>query len=204
MLKELFLSLTSQYTNEADLQQKLWLEIEKNYSGKKRHYHNLSHLENLLAELKELKEVVSNWNAIVFAVFYHDVVYKAHRKDNEEQSALVAKKHLQQLNCEAALIDRVDKLILATKSHQFSDDPDVNLFTDADLSILGKDWETYNTYCSNVRKEYAIYPDLLYKPGRKNALKHFLSMNRIFKTDHFYKKYEESAKKNMEREIASL
>lgn len=204
MLKELFLSLTSQYTNDADLQQKLWLEIEKNYSGKKRHYHNLNHLENLLTELTELKEVVNNWNAIVFAVFYHDVVYKAHRKDNEEQSALLANKHLQQLNCDSGIIDQVNKLILATKSHQLSDDADVNLFTDADLSVLGKDWETYNTYCSNVRKEYAIYPDLLYKPGRKNALQHFLSMNRIFKTEHFYKKYEESAKKNMEREISTL
>lgn len=204
MLKEFFLSLTSQYTNDSDLQQMLWLEIEKNYSGKKRHYHNLNHLENLLAELTELKEVVSNWNAIVFAVFYHDVIYKAHRKDNEEQSALVASKHLQQLNCDTSLIDPVYKLILATKSHQLSDDTDVNLFTDADLSILGKDWGTYNTYCSNVRKEYAIYPDLLYKPGRKKALQHFLSMDRIFKTDHFYKKYEESAKKNMEREIAAL
>lgn len=204
MLKELFLSLISQYTNDADLRHKLWLEIEENYSGKKRHYHNLNHLENLVAELTELKTVANNWDAIVFAIFYHDVVYKAHRKDNEEQSALLANKHLQQLNCQAALIDQVNKLILATKSHQLSDDADVNLFTDADLSILGKDWETYHTYCSNVRKEYAIYPDLLYKPGRKNALKHFLSMNRIFKTEHFYKKYEESAKKNMEREIVSL
>ncbi len=204
MLKELFLLLTSQYTNDTDLQQKLWLEIEKNYSGKKRYYHNPNHLENLLAELTELKEVISNWNAIVFAVFYHDVVYKAHRKDNEEQSALLASKHLRQLNCDAALIDQINKLILATKSHLLSDDADVNLFTDADLSILGKDWETYNTYCANVRKEYAIYPDLLYKPGRKNALQHFLSMNRIFKTEHFYKKYEESAKKNMEREISTL
>ncbi|QNA44343.1 HD domain-containing protein [Lacibacter sediminis] len=204
MLKDLFLSLISQYTNDADLRHSLWLEIERNYSGKKRHYHNLKHLENLLSELTELKAVVNNWDAIVLAIFYHDVVYKAHRKDNEEQSALLANTHLQQLNCEAALIDQVNKLILATKSHQLSDDEDVNLFTDADLSILGKDWETYNTYCSNVRKEYAIYPDLLYKPGRKNALKHFLSMHRIFKTEHFYKKYEESAKKNMEREIASL
>lgn len=204
MLKELFLSLASQYKNDTELQQKLWLEIEKNYSGKKRHYHNLNHLENLLAELTELREDVRNWNAIVFAVFYHDVVYKVHQKDNEEHSALVAKKHLQQLNCEAGLIDRVENLILATKSHQLSDDQDVNLFTDADLSILGKDWETYNTYCSNVRKEYAIYPDLLYKPGRRKALQYFLSMDRIFKTDHFYSKYEAAAKNNIEREILTL
>lgn len=204
MLKELFLSIASQYSSDAELKRKMWLEIETNYSRKKRHYHNLSHLENLLLELSDVKALVQNWNAVVLAVFYHDVVYKAHRKDNEEQSALLAEKHLQLLNCDPSLIDQVNKLILATKSHQLSDDNDVNLFTDADLSILGNDWETYKDYCSNVRKEYAIYPDLLYKPGRKKALQHFLLMDRIFKTYHFQRKYEISAKKNIEQEISAL
>lgn len=204
MLKELFLSITHQYSNDTELQQKMWLEIETNYSGKKRYYHNLSHVENLLVELSDVKALIQNWNAVVLAVFYHDVVYKAHRTDNEEQSAMLADNHLQLLNCDSSLTDQVKKLILATKSHQLSGDNDVNLFIDADLSILGKDWETYNTYCSNVRKEYAVYPDLLYKPGRKKALQHFLLMDRIFKTEHFYRKYEAAAKENIEHEISIL
>lgn len=204
MLKELFLSIASLYSSDAELQQKMWLEIETNYCGKKRHYHNLSHLENLLTELSDVKALIQNWNAVVLAVFYHDVVYKAHRTDNEEKSAMLADKHLQQLNCYSSLTDQVKKLILATKSHQLSGDNDVNLFTDADLSILGKDWETYKVYCSNVRKEYDIYPDLLYKPGRKKALQHFLLMGRIFKTDHFHRKYEIAAKKNIEQEMTAL
>ena len=204
MLSDLFFSLTAKYSNDASLRDKLWKEIEKNYSGKKRHYHNLTHLENLITELNEAQSMIRNRDAVLFAVFYHDVIYKAHRNDNEEESARLAVKHLQMLKCDNEFIEQVNKLILATKSHQRSDDEDVNLFTDADLSILGKDWETYRTYFSNVRREYAIYPDLLYKRGRKKALQHFLSMKRIFKTDQFFNKYEESARINMAQEISTL
>lgn len=204
MLKDLFYSLTGQYTNDHLLQEKLWQQIEKNYTDKKRYYHTLSHLESLVAELSDLRNSISNWNAVLFAVFYHDTIYRAHRKDNEEESARLAQKHLNLLNCDEGLVDQVNKLILATKSHQLSDDNDVNLFTDADLSILGKDWETYSTYFHQVRKEYSIYPDLLYKPGRKKALQHFLSMDRLFKTDVFFSKYETTARANLKNEIALL
>jgi predicted metal-dependent HD superfamily phosphohydrolase len=204
MLKELFFSVTNQYSNNAHLQQKLWAEIEKNYTGKKRHYHNLNHLENLFEEVNDIKHAINNWNAVVLAIFYHDAVYKAYRKDNEEQSEALAEKHLNQVSCNKELIEQVTKLILATKSHQVSGDDDVNLFTDADLSILGKDWQTYQAYCSDVRKEYTIYPDFLYKPGRKKVQQHFLAMERIFKTEHFYSKYEIAARSNMEREISFL
>jgi predicted metal-dependent HD superfamily phosphohydrolase len=40
---------------------------------------------------------------------------------------------------------------------------------DADLSILGKDLDTYLAYTKMIRKEYSIYPDFLYKPGRKKG-----------------------------------
>jgi predicted metal-dependent HD superfamily phosphohydrolase len=90
---------------------------------------------------------------------------------------------------------------MATKGHTFSDDPDTNLFTDADLSVLGKPWPTYEAYFKNVRKEYAIYPDFLYKPGRKKVLQHFLTMPRIFKTEYFYDAYESNARENITREL---
>ena len=80
--------------------------------------------------------------------------------------------------------------ILATKSHIKSTDRDTNYLTDADLSVLGQNWQTYSLYYKNVRKEYSIYPDFVYNPGRKKVLNHFLSMDKIFKTDFFYKKFE--------------
>jgi len=78
------------------------------------------------------------------------------------------------------------------------------LFTDADLSILGQSWEVYFTYSKHVRKEYGQYPLFLYKKGRKKVLKHFLDMERIFKTDHFFELYEKHARVNLQRELEIL
>jgi predicted metal-dependent HD superfamily phosphohydrolase len=94
--------------------------------------------------------------------------------------------------------------ILATKGHTVSTDNDTNLFTDADLSILGESWELYQEYFQKIRKEYAIYPDAVYNPGRTKVLNHFLSMERIFKTDIFHEKFELNAKNNLTRELVHL
>ncbi|MEA5459398.1 hypothetical protein VB796_10130 [Arcicella sp. LKC2W] len=52
MLKQTFIALLTKYTNDQDLITELWAEIERNYSDKKRHYHTLKHLENLLRIFK--------------------------------------------------------------------------------------------------------------------------------------------------------
>lgn len=44
----------------------------------------------------------------------------------------------------------------------------------------------------------------MYVPGRKKVLNHFLALPRIFKTNHFYEKYEEAARKNLEDELERL
>lgn len=133
--------------------------------------------------------------------FYHDLVYDAKKQDNEEQSALLAEKRLTALSVPEAIISLCKEIILATKSHLVSANSDVNLFTDADLSILGKPWEQYEIYYKQIREEYSVYPDLLYKPGRRKVLKHFLAMERIFKTDVFREKYEKQARRNLGREL---
>lgn len=94
-------------------------------------------------------------------------------------------------------------LILATKKHEPAD-YETNLFTDADLSILGSDPGTYNRYLKNIRKEYAMYPDILYDPGRKKVLLHFLNMDQIFKTKEFSGQLEAQARKNLEAELKML
>jgi predicted metal-dependent HD superfamily phosphohydrolase len=69
---------------------------------------------------------------------------------------------------------------------------------------LGQPWGEYTQYAKNVRKEYAIYPDLLYNPGRRKVLNHFLSMERIFKTSHFFEKFEATARLNMSKEMEGM
>ena len=93
---------------------------------------------------------------------------------------------------------------LYSKTSQPSENSDTNYFTDADLSILGQNWEVYTQYYKNVRKEYAVYPNIIYNSGRKKALQHFLTMENIFKTEYFYQKFEETARKNIQKEIELL
>jgi predicted metal-dependent HD superfamily phosphohydrolase len=99
---------------------------------------------------------------------------------------------------------RCSQLILATKDHAVSPDPDFIFFTDADLSILGKDNDVYTNYCQQIRKEYKYYPDIIYKPGRQKVLNHFLGMKHIYKTPYFQDLYEEKARKNLEKELTLL
>ena len=203
-LRERWLALAQRYSTDATLASQLWEEIAENYSGSKRHYHTLEHLENLFAELENVQPQIRQWDGLSFSVFYHDVIYNVKKHDNEEQSAVFAAARLQQLNVPAEMITSCAAQINATKSHTLSEEPDTNLFTDADLSVLGKPWPQYETYFRQVRKEYAIYPDLLYKPGRKKVLRHFLEMERIFKTEVFREKYEQQARENLRRELELL
>jgi len=204
VLKETFIELLENYTDDERLTEKLWTEIEKNYSGKKRHYHTLQHLDNLLIQLTEVKGEIQNWKAVLFSLYYHDIIYNPLKSDNEEKSAELAEKRMKQISVPDDMLELCKNQILATKAHSNSTDSDTNYFTDADLSVLGQSWEAYSVYYKNVRKEYSIYPDFVYNPGRKKVLNYFLTMDRIFKTDFFYGKFEIQVKQNLQKEIELL
>lgn len=202
-LHQNFKDLFQKYNQDNSLQENLWLEIETYYTSKKRHYHTLSHLENLFQELLPIQENFEDWETIKFSIFYHDIIYNASRSDNEEKSAILAIERLKEIGINEDQILKCNHQILMTKSHEMSDN-DTNYFTDADLSILGKNWKTYEEYFKQIRKEYRIYPDFMYNRGRKKALKHFLEMEGIFKTDYFFGKYEKQARLNLEKELEIL
>jgi predicted metal-dependent HD superfamily phosphohydrolase len=204
MLKDIFIQLANKYCNDTLLVNECWKEIETNYSKKKRHYHTLVHVENVYVQLENIKMNLEDWDTVLFTLFYHDVIYSAIKNDNEEQSALLAEKRMIQLGVTSAKIDKCKNQIIATKQHLQNKNIDTNYFTDADLSILGANWETYFKYLNDVRKEYSIYPNLIYNPGRKKVLQHFLEMDRIYKTTYFYEKLENNAKLNMLREMDLL
>ena len=200
-LKERFSENCFLFTEDKSLVEGLWSDIEKKYTEKGRHYHNLGHLEHMFAELDAVRNKIGNFTTISFSVFYHDVIYEATSKANEEKSAEFAASALRKLNIPHDAIERICNQITATKSHQKSDDPDTNYLLDADLSILGKDHETYIEYTRKIRKEYSIYPDLLYNPGRKKVLNHFLALESIFKSEDFRVQYEGKARENITNEL---
>jgi predicted metal-dependent HD superfamily phosphohydrolase len=198
---QFFKSALSYHSTEANASI-LWNEIEKQYSQRGRHYHTIVHLENLTNELLPVQNHFKEWNITVFAIVYHDIVYKASKNNNEEKSAELAVKRLTSLSVPKESIDRCEKFILATKRHE-PIDKETDLFTDADLSILGSNPDSYKLYTQQVRKEYSIYPDLLYKPGRKKVLLHFLEMKEIYKSEYFRDRYEIGARRNLKWELDS-
>ncbi|WP_121964740.1 hypothetical protein [Myroides sp. N17-2] len=203
-LKQTFLSLLSKYSSDQLFINELWEEVEYSYSNVGRHYHTLMHLENILEQLTAIHDKIDNWNAMLFTLFYHDIVYDTLIGDNEEQSADVALKQMQRLGITEEICQIVIKQIIATKAHEIAEDSDTNYFLDADLSILGQSFDLYTKYFKDVRKEYSIYLDDVYNPGRLKVLKHLISMDRIFKTAYFCDKFELQARDNIKREIELL
>jgi len=203
-MKEIFYSLVSNYTRDQNRKEELWREIETNYSKKTRHYHTLAHLQNMYNQLLEVKTLITSWETILFSLFYHDVIYNASKSNNEEKSVELAEKRMHSIGVPDLVIEQCKEQISATKKHMVSTVPDINYFIDADLSILGLGWDEYAAYFHRVRKEYFIYPDMLYNPGRRKVLQHFLQKEHIFKTGHFIYKFELQAKENLLREMEFL
>lgn len=203
IINEQFLKSVRQFSNDKGIAEKLWRELEEKYYARTRHYHTLDHLDDMLKKLVPLRNAFKNWHAIVFAVAYHDAIYNALRSNNEEKSASLAVEHLKSVRVPEEYVSRCQQLILATKKHEAAD-YETNLFTDADLSILGSDTVTYNLYLKNIREEYSMYPDILYNPGRRKVLLHFLNMEQIFKTKEFAGQLEAQARQNLQAELRML
>ncbi|MCX6317001.1 MAG: hypothetical protein NTW29_06905 [Bacteroidetes bacterium] len=178
-----------------------WDVITRQYGHRKRYYHNLQHLEAMYHQLQPLQPHIQDWDTLLFSLFYHDAVYNVLKKDNEERSAEMATTFLKEINYPVGKVELCGQQIMATKSHVVHVNPDVNFFTDADLSILGQEREVYRNYTLQIRKEYGIYPAFVYKPARKNVVAHFLGMERIYKTQPFFDGLEKQARKNLQWEL---
>lgn len=187
--------------NEKDIQRN-WLDLEKAYSKKSRQYHNLTHIKDMIESYDTYFLKLDSPNEILYSIFYHDYIYVSSRKDNELKSAEFAIKILP----ENATLDRkaVFDMICITKDHLHNGIEDQKWLIDFDLKILSRDWETYQIYFKQIRKEYRIYPDFLYNPGRIKALKHFLENEFIFQTEEFRTLFEAQARENVRMEIDFL
>lgn len=201
-MRAIYFSCLEPYTDDTPLLESCWNEITASYSDQRRGYHTLAHLQHFSRQLDLCKHHLSDYPTAYLALIYHDIVYFMLDGTNEEKSALVAVDHLRRLNYPSDLINTCQEMILATKTHSMNSSSDINYFIDADMSILGADKVSYAKYVAGIRKEYG--DSIYFDEGRKHVLQSFLEMERIFKTDFFYKKYEEKARLNIQNEIEDL
>lgn len=184
-------------------------ELSALYRAEDRHYHNLAHIEAMLALAADYRALLSDPEAVEAAIWFHDAIYDSKAKDNEARSASLARNKLAG-RTDAGRLDRIGAMILATATHQlprFDDDAatrDASLFLDMDLSILGAAPDAFDAYERAVRREYGWVEEPMWRAGRGAVLKDFLARPRIFHTEEFRQRFEPQARLNMARSLETL
>ncbi len=180
----------------------LFADLQRHYTNSNRMYHNFSHIHIMLKICEQYQSEIENYRVVRLAVWYHDIIYLATRKDNEAKSAEYALETLADSNLSRAELEQIKQLIISTKSHDILiDNFDNRLLLDADLGVLAASREAYTRYTQAIREEYKIYPDFLYKKGRKKVLQHFLERTQIYFTEAFQVQHEADARENLAWEI---
>ena len=198
--------LTS-FSKKEDVKNELWRDIVEHHTGPYRYYHNLHHVARLFEWSETIMPQMKVPAVTGFAILYHDIVYDTFKDNNEEESAAVARDHMQRLQVKESVIQQVETYILASKKHELNSQnafSDLAWFLDLDLAILGAPWDEYEAYSEQIRKEYRQYPDAVYSPGRKNALEQLSEKEHLFFTSHFRDLLEAQARQNIFREIQLL
>lgn len=157
---------------------------------------------------EEMRTSKNEYKAVIYlSVFFHDAVYNPKSSTNEEDSAKLFWDFIGDLVHNAASVsprqsvtswyglDRVEKFILATKSHNpnQTDIPQnekfyLHIFLDADMSVLGKSLEAYLYYASLIRREYEHVPRHVYCQKRAEILRAFIGSSTEQSKGIFYDK----------------
>ena len=203
-LKIIFFKRLSKYTDNKKLINDTFADLLNDYTGEKRHYHDLTHVVDLLNLLEANKFLIGDDDVIFFAIWFHDAIYNTWKTNNEEKSAEMAQNVLSKTSMPPSRIEKVVNYIMATKTHVSNNDNDLNFFLDFDLSILGADEVIYEVYTRQIREEYNSFISFNYSRGRKKMLKSLLEREFIYNTPVFREKLEAKARENMEKELTIL
>lgn len=182
------------------------------YRDPKRPYHNATHLADVLEKLDWAREIVPSpdldadartrmFIRIELALFYHDVIYDATAKDNEEKSRDLFLTHARNFGMDEGDSTAIARLIDITAKHTQAATLDEHILCDCDLAILGADRETFARYDRNIRIEYAHVPKIIWDQRRPGVLKHFLDQPRLYKTDAFHARFDAPARDNLRNAI---
>jgi predicted metal-dependent HD superfamily phosphohydrolase len=182
-----------------------WFEIlDKHYAEGHRYYHTARHIAECLIEFDSIRHVATQPVVVELALWFHDALYDTHAADNEEQSARLAKRCLENAGAGADLQSAVSDLVLVTRAHEGSAHPDAPLLVDIDLSILGASAERFVEYEEQIRQEYAWVPEDLFRTKRAEILERFLARDVIYRTPRLYQSHEKQARANLRASLDRL
>ncbi|MEK7625428.1 MAG: hypothetical protein AAB467_03715 [Patescibacteria group bacterium] len=170
-------------------------ELIKRYGEPHRHYHTLGHILEMLQLFPVVRLHCANPEAVELAICFHDAVYNARSKDNEEQSADLAREWLLKygIRGQAPL---VSTLIMATKTRQCNNAMEQTI-NDLDLWILGAPPNVFHRYDLAIRREYAHVPRSVYCLGRQKLLREFYDRVEIYHLPESRERFGQQARANL-------
>ena len=174
------------------------------YSEPHRRYHTVRHLEECFEKLAEVRALAEHPAEVEIALWYHDAIYDTRSKQNEAESAALARAKVLAAGGVEKSATRISQLIMATRHDVVPNGNDAKLLVDVDLSILGATAERFDEYEQQVREEYSWVPDSVFRNERRRILQTILARPSIFNTQLFIDRYEQQARDNIQRSITRL
>ena len=184
--------------------------LRARYREPHRAYHTQTHIDAMLTGLQELGSAVSQVDMVELAIWYHDAIYDPAATDNEACSAALLMSELAGL-AEPMILGQAEALVRWTADHQLPPHipadlrQDASLFLDLDMAVLGADPPTFDAYESGIAAEYVpVHGRLRFVAGRIQFLQNLLKQPSLFHTDTFHRRYDQSARDNIQRALTSL
>ena len=156
----------------------VYSKLDRHYTEPQRAYHNFSHIYDCLCEFDSAKQLAASSESIEMAIWFHDVIYDVRAKDNEEQSAGLARTTILSAKLPEDFANEVSQLILETKHIKPPHNADGALLVDIDLAILGQSRERFEEYERQIRQEYDWVEAKAFAEGRSAILKSFFKASR--------------------------
>lgn len=181
--------------------------LQMRWSEPRRQYHTVAHLVAVLDVVDAYAGLVPHPDRVRLAAWMHDAIYdpEAQGDTNERDSAEFAQGLLVEIGVPAAVAADVARLVGLTAGHATdAGDPDGELLCDADLAILAADPDRYAGYTGAIRREYAQYPDDVFRAGRAQVLKALLELPAIYRLEPTRTAWESRARENLEGELKTL
>ncbi|UWW07116.1 HD domain-containing protein [Mycolicibacterium brumae] len=174
------------------------------WSDPSRRYHSVAHLQDVLEKVDELAADAEDPDTVRLAAWYHDAVYNG-SPDDEELSAVKAERELTELGLPPALVSEVGRLIRMTVHHDPPpEDRNGAVLSDADLSALAVDPDTYRANSEAIRQEYLHIPERAFMATRAVMVETMLAARSLFYTVSGRRRWEERARQNLAAELARL
>ena len=182
------------------------------WSAPGRHYHDVSHLIDLLQRVDELQQETHDPNAVRLAAWYHGAVFDAAEEatyarrggEDEAASAEVARSELAALGVPDAAVEAIATMVASLARHSAPpSSPDCAVLSDADLAVLASDPQRYRSYLTRVRDEYAHIPTAEYLDARRAIVTRLLARTPLY-TSPLGSGWERQARENLTAELARI